>query len=503
MRWPWQPKPVESIPSPAPKERNLGLASAANKAKAPAAQRFPITAPTHAKGVLPAGVTKSPVAIAMDSWADQFPGSLITWDVAGFPGYPYLSMLATRAEYRAMASALSTELTREWIEVNSSETAGEATKTKVTELTKAIEDMGLQQVIQRAAEHDAYFGRAQILITLKGHENKLDTPLIIAPQTITKSESKDPWKDIGVIPVEAIWTTPAGYNALDPAAKDFYKPPIWYMLGQKVHSSRLMTIITRPLPDMLKPAFNFGGMSLSQLAEPYVNNWLRTRQSVADLINNFSIISLATSMEQVLQGGEGPDADGTNLLARADLFTAARSNRGLMLVDKEREELQQIAVPLGSLDNLQAQAQEHMCSVSRMPSIVLTGIEPTGLNTSSEGTMRAWYDWIAAQQEAYWWSPVDKVVKILQLLMYGEIDPDITFTFVPLFQMTGKELAEIRKTNADTATAYVAIGAVDNMEVRENIARDPESGYQGLDLSKEITPPDEGDDDEGSNDKED
>ena len=200
-----------------------------------------------------------------------------------------------------------------------------------------------------------------------------------------------------MVPVEAVWTTPAGYNALDPAAPDFYKPSSWFMLGQEVHASRLMTVVTRPLPDILKPAFNFAGMSLSQLAEPYVDNWLRTRQSVADLINNFSTTALKTSMDQILQG----DDDGADLLNRADLFTATRSNKGLMLLDMEREELVQINTPLSGLHELQAQSQEHMCSVSRMPAIILTGISPSGLNASSDGEIRIFYDWIAAQQEAH------------------------------------------------------------------------------------------------------
>jgi phage-related protein (TIGR01555 family) len=297
--------------------------------------------------------------------------------------------------------------------------------------------------------------------------------------------------------VEAIWTTPAGYNALDPASPDFYKPSKWFMLGQEVHSSRLRTIITRPLPDMLKPAYDFGGMSLSQLAEPYVNNWLRTRQSVSDLIHTFSIIALKTSMDQMLSG----ENEGDDLIKRAQLLAAYRDNQGVILLDKDREELEQIAVPLSGLHELQAQAQEHMCSVSRMPAIILTGIEPSGLNASSEGSIRTFYDWIHAKQESNYRDPIDFILKVLQLSMFGDIDEDITWEFVSLFQMTAKELSEIRAADATAAVAYVGAGVIDPDEERERIARDPESGYQGLDVNREITPPDDGDDEGGDNDK--
>jgi phage-related protein (TIGR01555 family) len=421
------------------------------------------------------------------------PANFFGMNTAGFPGYPHLAFLATRAEYRAMSGALSKEMTREWITLNSSETDGEATKKKITELTKKIEDIGLQQVIQRAIEHDAQFGRAQILIDIKGHD--IATPLILSNKTIkTGSFNK-------VTTVEAMWTTPTTYNAIDPMAPDFYKPAKWFMLGKEVHASRLLTIITRPVPDMLKPAFNFGGMSLSQLAEPYVDNWLRTRQSVSDIINNFSITALATSMDQILTATGDDTEDSSNaedLINRATLFTANRSNQGLMLFDKDREELVQVNTPLSGLHELQAQSQEHMCAVSKTPSTILLGVAPTGFGNVSEGEIQTWEKWCGSEQESHWRTPLHTVLCVLQLSMYGEIDPDITFTFNPLSQMTQKELSEIRTADATAAQTYVGMGAVAPEEVREKIARDPESGYQGLDLDVIITDPNlEDENDEG------
>lgn len=434
---------------------------------------FPVKPPELPAGVVPAGVT-APV-MALDSNPYQFAAQ--TFPGGGFPGFAYLSNLATRAEYRAFAAALSTELTREWIELTSKEDDGDSNAEKIKAIEEEFKRLNVRGVIQKAAEHDALFGRGQIFIDVDRADRK--TPLILDPRTVKKGTLKQ------IVPVEAVWTTPAGYNALDPVAPDFYRPSRWFMLGQEVHASRLMTIVTRELPDILKPAFNFAGMSLSQLAEPYVDNWLRTRQSVADLINNFSITALATSMEQVLQG----DDDGGNLFARATLFTATRSNKGLMLLDKDREELHQLNVPLSGLHELQAQSQEHMCSVSRMPATVLTGIQPSGLNTSSEGEMRAWYDWVAAQQEAHYRGPLETILQVVQLSLFGEIDPDIGFNFKPLYQMTPKELAEIRKSDAETAGAYVDRGILDPSEVRERLARDPESGYNGIDADALPVPP--------------
>jgi len=461
-----------------------GMAAALNRSREGAREIPKFAPPLLPGGVVPEG--KSP-AIAMDYAPGVYDFANMAWGSSSyftpFPGYPYLAGLATRAEYRAFADALSSEMTREWIKFKgASDLAGdgqaEQDSLRIPQLEAEVKRHNLQDIFKLAAAQDSFFGRAQISINIKGADNKL--PLVLSPKTVKQGSLE------GFTCVEAMWTTPSAYNANDPTAVDFYKPREWFVLGNQVHASRILTIITRPLPDMLKPAYNFSGMSLSQLAEPYVNNWLRTRQSVSDLINNFSITALKTTMGQVLQGS----SDGANVFARADLFTATRSNRGLMLLDKDTEELDQVNTPLSGLSDLQAQSLEQLCTVSRIPAVILTGVSPSGLNASSEGEIRVFYDWIASQQNAYYRHPLEICIKLIMLDLWGEIDPTITFEFNPLWQVSAKEEAEIRTANATAAVAYITNGVLAPEEVREYLASDPTSGFSGIDTSQ-VPEPDE------------
>ena len=421
---------------------------------------YPVAPPNLMPGVVPSGETAQ---VAMDASAYEY--ARTAYASQGFPGYPYLASLATRAEYRAFAGALSTEHTREWIEFTSTSSEDdESVQEKIAKIETEFNRLGVRSALQKAVEQDAMFGRAQLFIEIEGQDRV--NPLILSKNTVPVGSLKR------IVPIEAMWTSPNQYNALDPASPDFYRPQSWFMMGQKVHASRLLTTITRPVPDMLKPAFNFGGISLSQLAEPYVDNWLRTRQSVSDLINNFSITALQTSMDQVLTGG-----DASGLIARAELFTLTRSNKGLMLLDKDREDLVQVNTPLSGLHELQSQSQEQMCAVSRIPSMILTGISPSGLNASSDGEIRAWYDWVAASQEAHWRDPLEVILKLVQLSLFGDIDETIKLGFKQLWQQDDTEETNNRKTDADTAAIYIDRGVLDPAEVREKISRDKKSGY--------------------------
>lgn len=394
-----------------------------------------------------------------------------------FPGYAYLAELSQRSEYRAASETIASEMTREWIEltIKGDKETQEGLEEKRQALMEALEEFGIREKFQKLAELDGYFGRAQLFIDIDpaGRDpfEQRQLPLVIDEKTIRKGSL------LGFTVIEPLWTTPYTYDATDPTSPYFYTPRAWYVMGRKYHATRLLTFVSRPLPDMLKPAYNFSGLSMSQLMEPYVYQWLRVRNSVADLVHNFSVMILQTDMSQALSGQ--PDS-GTDLLARAQLFIANRDNQGLTLIDKQREEILAVNVPLSGLDALQAQAQEHMAAPTHIPLVKLLGITPTGLNANSEGEIQVFYDFVRASQEKFFSKHLNTVLQILQLHLFGQIDDAIGFRFVPLSAPTIKELSEIRSADAQTDSAYIDRGVVSADEVREKLSADPNSGYNNL-----------------------
>lgn len=393
-----------------------------------------------------------------------------------FPGYPYLAELAQRSEFRQPVATTAKEMTRKWI-VFKSKGLGDKSA-KIRELEDEFTRLKIRNVFRRALVHDGFYGLGHIYIDIKGH--KPHEPLPIEKQTIEVGSL------LGFKNVEPMWTTPLVFNSDDPFAPTFYKPEAWMVLSRRTDASRLMQIISYEVPDILKPAYNFGGISLSQLIEPYVTRWLKTVDSVNRLISNFSIIYLQTDMSAILEGG--PNAD---LVKRMRLFARDRDNGNVFLTDKDTELLQQLAVPLSGLSELQAQAQEHQAAPTHLPLVVLTGITPAGLNASSESEIEVFHDWNHSQQEDVIRDPLTDAMHVVMLNRWGHIDEDITFDFVPLKQLTGEALARVKKTQAEMDQIYVDLGAVDAPEVRQKIATDSDSGYNNLDPNKEIEPPED------------
>ncbi len=448
----------------------------------PERARLPLATYRPAPGVVPESQLSA--VMASDAMPYDYANSLGTLGCQnGFPGYPFLAELAQRPEYRQMVSTLAEEMTRKWIKITVS--GNEDKADKVQQLEAEINRLKLRQHFRTAMEHDGFFGRGQLYVDVKkpggalasDDDAELQTGLFLDKGKIGKGSL------VGFRPVEAMWTYPNQYNSTNPLAADFYRPRDWFVMGKVVHRSRLLMFISRPVPDMLKAPYSFGGLSLSQLAQPYIEHWIRTRDSVSDVVHSFSMSGLLTNMTSTLAGDSG-----TELIKRAQLFNQVRDNRGLMLLDKDSEEFFQFNTPLSGLDALQAQAQEQMAAVSSIPLVKLLGITPSGLNASSDGEIRVFYDYVHSMQEIHR-DPLKRAIDIIQLSTFGEIDPDLDFEFVPLYQLSELERATARKADADTDAVLIQAGVISQDEARVRVASDPDSPYSGLDLTDDPETP--------------
>lgn len=436
----------------------------------------PFTLPSYPPGVVP-GRPEGGVMALDSALAPAGIGAMYGWaahgqfaEGVGFLGYPYLAQLAQRSEYRKPVEIIAEHATRKFIELKGGE------EEKLTELYAHMDKFSLTAVFREAAEQDGFFGRSHVFLDFGDEldDGEIATPLILSDAKIGKGTLRN------IKSVEPMWCYPGGYEATNPLSPSFYDPERWFVMGKEVHKSRFMTMVGREVPDVLKAAYAFGGLSLTQMGKPYVDNWLRTRQSVSDLIHSFSVTALKTDMSTVLQGGCA-----TGVIARAQMFNQFRDNRGLMVLNNETEDLVNVSTPLSTLDALQAQAQEQMASVFGIPLIILLRITPGGLNASSDGEIRAFYADVNAYQERVFRKPLRHILRVLQIDLWGKIDPDIEFVFPDLWDMDEKERAEINKIKADTDAVYLDSGVVSQEEARERLAEDYDGNYTSVDLSGE------------------
>lgn len=445
--------------------------------------------------------------VANNSWAaGQWMGGGLLGAVESegllFLGYPILAEMAQRTEFRTVSETIADEMTRKWMrlkdrgedekgEQRKRETLakpnGPASRTsptgdadkgeKIKELEDFAKDLHLRDRFHEIALYDGLMGRSHLFFDSgNATDDELKTPL--GPRTALNSKVGKGWLK-RIAHVEAMWVYPLNYNAQNPLAADWYNPQQWYVMGREVHRSRLPTFVGRPLPDLLKPAYSFGGLSLSQLVKPYVDIWIRTRTSVADLVQAFSTLVLQTDLSALLN----PTGGGQDIVGRMAAWCAFRDNQGVLLTNKASEDVKNVVTPVSGLGELQQQSLEHMMFPTKTPAVKFTGMSPSGLNASSDGELQSFEQMINGQQEKLFGPKLDYALDILQLTLWGATDPDIVREWVPLRAMTAKEQAELRKMEAETGAILIDSGAIWQEEERERIAFDPESPYSGIEPS--------------------
>lgn len=416
----------------------------------------------------------NPTVMAMDACINHIIDMCAPeWQALAVPrflGYPMLSNIAQDPLIRSGIEVIVDDMTRKFIDLTSK---GENDlSTSIAELESDLQSFQIKSIFNRALATTGYQGGCLVYVDvgeLDDEEKK--TPLYLDAATFKKGSFR------GLRIIEPINLYPGRYDTLDPTSEDYFNPETWFVLGKEYHRSRFLYFAQNEVPLILKPLYNFFGISLAQQVLEYVQNFTENRRSAQRLLNKFSLTIWRTDMSQFLSGG-----DCNSLTQRVKYFNAQRSNDGTVLLDKETEEMEQINTPLSGVTDIVSMSLDLAPVILGISKDKYFGDLPKGLNASSEGTNRIYYDKIQSLNEKICYDNVEKVLKILQLNRYGEIDDNISFQFAPLWEMDERERAEINKVKADTAAVYLDRGALSAEEVRGALADNPDSGFSNIDV---------------------
>lgn len=416
----------------------------------------------------------NPTVMAMDACINHIIDMCAPeWQALAVPrflGYPMLSNIAQDPLIRSGIEVIVDDMTRKFIDLTSK---GENDlSTSIAELESDLQSFRIKSIFNRALATTGYQGGCLVYVDvgeLDDEEKK--TPLYLDAATFKKGSFR------GLRIIEPINLYPGRYDTLDPTSEDYFNPETWFVLGKEYHRSRFLYFAQNEVPLILKPLYNFFGISLAQQVLEYVQNFTENRRSAQRLLNKFSLTIWRTDMSQFLSGG-----DCNSLTQRVKYFNAQRSNDGTVLLDKETEEMEQINTPLSGVTDIVSMSLDLAPVILGISKDKYFGDLPKGLNASSEGTNRIYYDKIQSLNEKICYDNVVKVLKILQLNRYGEIDDNISFQFAPLWEMDERERAEINKVKADTAAVYLDRGALSAEEVRGALADNPDSGFSNIDV---------------------
>lgn len=393
---------------------------------------------------------------ALDSFSDTLAGHAIEsgqFPYTSFVGYGVLQQVAQNGMIRNCIKTVADDVTRQWITVKGGEdTAPE----KIEQLQRAQEKYGLRDLFNRAVAKVGFMGGAFIFIRTEGdagQEPDLSLPLRLN----SKCAELEKGDGLQFVVVDPVSVSPAEYNTIDPLRADYYKPQKWFVLGRPVHASRLLTLYANEPPLLLKPAYNFLGIPQAQILWDYVLHWNECRVAAQELVKKLSLLIYYTNAQDRMADMNGVQELDTVM----EMLQHYRDNNSVFLANRETDQVDNVQTTVAGVSDVVRQAQEMIAAINRTPAVKLFGISPSGFNATGESDIRNYNDHIRSQQELYR-PALMECLKAIQLVLWGEVDPAITFEWNELdldnessqamtFNTRAMALATLKDRNAISA----------------------------------------------------
>lgn len=295
-----------------------------------------------------------------------------------------------------------------------------------------------------------------------------------------------PGSYLGIVQIDPYWVAPIldAKAAADPGSAHFYEPTWWQINGLQVHRSHLVILRGDDVADVLKPAYLYSGVSVVQKI------WDRVRAAERCADEAPQLLMTKRLNVQKIDIEEGV-ANQAGLQERAQLQAMMRDNYGTQFIDSG-DVFEQHDTTLTDVDAVIFGQYQLVAAAANMPITKLLGTTPKGFNATGDFDEASYHEELESIQTEHM-TPLLLAHYLRRQLSEGLTALDGCRILWPALDApTAAELADTVLKRAQAAQALAEVGAIDGLDERQRLAKDPNSGYDGLDLARQPEPEDAG-----------
>lgn len=341
------------------------------------------------------------------------------------------------------------------------------------------------------------YGGAGALIMIEGHENQLDQPIdydMIMPGSYKGLLVLDRWSGV----------TPEDKLVSDISDPEFGMPEYYTVssdaltVGIRVHHSRIIRFMGRPLPYLEQLAETYWGASELE----HVIDELKKRDNVSwniamlTFMANLRVMKM-DGMSQIL--GTGNEQAQMQLYNTIQGMNAMMNNNSLQVLG-ENDSYETHQYTFGGIGETYDRFMMDVAGAAETPVTKLFGRSPAGMNATGESDMQNYYDTIEEKQEADLRPVYDKILPIMFISTLGGIPDDWDYEFNPIRRPRDDEMADLASKNTDSVTKAFQAGMVSQRTALKELRQQSEmtgmwSNITDEDIEKaddSVMQPDEG-----------
>jgi len=315
-------------------------------------------------------------------------------------------------------------------------------------IQKALERMRIWGELCNATKWGRLYGGGIAVLLIDGQ--RLDTQLNL--DTVREGQFK------GIVALDRWQVNPSLFDLVTAYGPDLGQPKYYdvtpaakALIGERVHYTRCIRIDGLELPFRQKLAENGWGQSVLERLWDRVVAFDSTTAGAAQLVYKAHLRTMKVKKfrELVATGGKMYEA----FIEQMKLIRTMQSNEGLTILDGD-DEFETHSYTFAGLDNLLLQFGQQLSGATQIPMVRLFGQSPAGLNSTGESDLRTYYDNNAKEQDQKLRPGLGRILELVSRSELGMPLPDgFAFEFVPLWQLTPEQKANVAKTTTDAIVA--------------------------------------------------
>ena len=258
------------------------------------------------------------------------------------------------------------------------------------------------------------------------------------------------------------------------------KSGLYGYYGKQLHESRVITILGKRAPWLIRAQLSDWGMSeVERMIEDF-NLFLRNRSVIYELLEEakVDVYQLKGFASQLAS------STGTNLTTRRiqAMNQIKNFNNALVLDSEDKYEMKPMS--FSGLSEMMKENRMGIASALRMPMSKIFGIAASGLGNSGEDDIENYNGMVESEVRQPMKQVVRKVLQLVVKSLFGD-DLDINFKFRPLRIMTSTEEEQVKTSKSSRYLSLFEHMLVNSKEIGEMMQKDnlvpiPLQAEQGL-----------------------
>lgn len=229
-----------------------------------------------------------------------------------------------------------------------------------------------------------------------------------------------------------------------------------------IHGSRVVKFDGAYLPRRLMRTNQYWGDSILSKIYNAIRNYQISHDAAALTIQDFDIPVLKLKNLAELMTTNCDDA----VIKRLEMVNLSKSVAKMIVLDADKEEFEHKSRSVTGLHEILAKVEDRLVAAAKIPRTKLFGESAGGLGSTGESQATDWYDYIQSQQTNYLKPKMLEIYRHIIRTEFLNVDAEsIDIEFNPLWQMSDKEMADMRKVQAETDQIYITQQVLDSTEV--------------------------------------